>query len=799
MVRAPFAMSTQETPENKAVAPLEREPVTPSASHAEPPRAHDDPQPGGQAHAPPAPARTDHAQGGAQGGDGAAPGNDKDRSGDAPVAAASTEAGAPGVPGAPGTGKRKRRRRRKKPHGEGAGATQAGGPPGEGESAEGEGDDGDEVGEANAYEAGAEGVRADGTQGPRREGDNRGPRDPNAKKKDRPRRDRGADHHAGPPRERTPFNLGDVVFGKIVAITDDALFIDLSGKANAIFDRREMDMPEEPANTPATPEEDDDAPGAAVVPKALLGKSRPHSNGQPDESPESASDAPTATEMPEDFAAFHAATAPQAQAAPQEAAPQETAPQEAAPQEAAPQEAAPQEAAPQEAQAAAVGEATAEAPDAESAGSGAPAAPDPPAYLPPVVLEVGANFVGVVHNDGARGGLVVLTRHPRRAPKAKPMVLQAFKDKDNNAMVTGLVTGVIKGGVEVDIEGLRAFAPGSHMDIRLGADLHHHVGARLQFTVTQYGKKGRDVVLSRRKMLDGEAKAHREAALAKLQIGAVVDGVVKSVVAFGAFIDVGGIEGLVPLQEMSHNRSDGPTDCFTPGETTQVKIIRVDERGKVWLSRKATITDPWVEATKKYTVGSRHKGKIVRLQPFGVFVELETGIDGLIHAADLSIKRFEHPSEIVKIGDEIDVVVAGVDGGMHKIGLHPAPTGAAADEPHQRVQVHKMLKVCVVAIDPGGLVVRVLGATGRHARGFIPAGATGTARGTELRKVFPIGKELEAKVIDLDPKRGEVKLSIKAMNEDTERNAYKAYQQQVKREAKFGTFGDLLSKKMGKD
>ncbi len=782
MVRAPFAMSTQETPENKAVAPLEREHATPSASHAEPPRAHDDPQPGDQAHAAPDPARADHAQGGAHDGDGAAPGNEKDRSGDAPAAAASTEAGAPGVPGAPGTGKRKRRRRRKKPHGEGAGATQAGGPPGEGESAEGEGDDGDEVGEANA-EVGAEGVRADGTQGPRREGDKRGPRDPNAKKKDRPRRDRGADHHAGPPRERTPFNLGDVVFGKIVAITDDALFIDLSGKANAIFDRREMDMPEEPANTPATPEEDDDAPGAAVVPKALLGKSRPHSNGRPDESPDSASDAPTATEMPEDFAAFHAATAPHAEAAPQEAAPQEAAPHEAAPEEAQP--------------AAAVGEATAEAPDAESAGSGAPAAPDPPAYLPPVVLEVGANFVGVVHNDGARGGLVVLTRHPRRAPKAKPMVLQAFKDKDNNAMVTGLVTGVIKGGVEVDIEGLRAFAPGSHMDIRLGADLHHHVGARLQFTVTQYGKKGRDVVLSRRRFIEVESKAARIQALAKLDIGGEIEGIVRSIVPFGAFVDVGGIEGLIPLAEMSHNRSDTPHDIFTVGEPTKVKIVKVDEKGKVWLSRRATIADPWTVAVQKYAVHTKHKAKVVRIQPFGAFMELEPGIDGLIHASDLSIKRIEHPSEVVKVGDELDVVVSHVDVGAHKIALHPAPTGEAEGETPQKVVMHKSVKVKVVNIEQNGLVVRVMGATGRNARGYIPAGGTGTQRGTELRKVFKEGQEIEAKVIDIDPKRGEVKLSIRALNEDSERSAYKSYQAQVKKEAKF-TFGDLLAKKLQK-
>jgi small subunit ribosomal protein S1 len=223
--------------------------------------------------------------------------------------------------------------------------------------------------------------------------------------------------------------------------------------------------------------------------------------------------------------------------------------------------------------------------------------------------------------------------------------------------------------------------------------------------------------------------------------------------------------------------------------------MRVDERGKVWLSKKATVADPWTEATKKYALGTKHTGKVVRLQPFGVFVELEPGIDGLIHSADLSLKRFDHPSEIVNIGDSIDVVVASLDSGTHKIALHPAPVGAAANEEPQRVQLNKSVKVVVMIVESGGLIVRILGATGRHARGYISGMATGTPRGTELRKLFPPGKEMEAKVIEMDPRRGEVKLSIKAVQQDSERNAYQQYRQQVKREAKFGTFADLLAKK----
>jgi small subunit ribosomal protein S1 len=420
----------------------------------------------------------------------------------------------------------------------------------------------------------------------------------------------------------------------------------------------------------------------------------------------------------------------------------------------------------------------------------APEVPKDP-KVPRVILEVGTDFIGVVYGDGSRGGLVVLTHHPHRAEQTKPIVEKACADA---TIIEGLVTGVIKGGIEVDVDGLRAFAPGSHVDLRLGADLSHLVAKRLPFLVTQYAKRGRDVVLSRRSMLEDEARRARAEALSKLKVGDELDGIVRSVVGFGAFIDVGGIEGLVPLQEMSHNRADGPSDVFKAGEATRVKVLKIDDRGKVWLSRKATIADPWQQVAQKYALGTRHQAKVARLHPFGAFVELEPGVDGLIHTQDLSIKRIEVPEEVTKVGDTIEVVVAHVDPGQHKIGLHPAPQGDAANEAAQRVMPHKPVKAKVVLVESGGVLVRILGVTGRSARGYVTAAGTGTPRGTELRKVFTVGQEIEAKVIEIDPRRGEAKLSIKALSEDQERSAYQQYRQQLKAEARF-TFGDLLAKK----
>ncbi len=408
--------------------------------------------------------------------------------------------------------------------------------------------------------------------------------------------------------------------------------------------------------------------------------------------------------------------------------------------------------------------------------------------------QIGDHFVAKVHGDGSRGGNVVLSIKPERAEEAKPRVEAAATSGE---LVNGLVTGVIKGGVEVDVDGLRAFAPGSHVDLKLGANLHHLVGSRLAFKVMTYAKNGRDIVVTRREMLEQEVASTRKRALALLEPGRIVKGVIRSVVEWGVFVaipEAENVEGLVHVSEASHDRGARLTDTFHAGEEIEVKVLRIDEKGKLWLSRKAAAGDPWDAVAEKFSVGSRHIGHVARIQPFGAFVELAPGIDGLVRTNDLSIRRIATPDEVVKIGDEIEVVVVQNDPSQRKIGLHPAPPNDE-NEPAQRVAPHRVLRVSVVSAEPAGLLVRVLGVTGGLARGFIPAGQTGTARGTDLRKEFPAGTVLEAKAIDVDPKRGECKLSIRALKEDSEKAAYSEYRAQVARESKFGTFGDLFAKR----
>jgi ribosomal protein S1 len=716
-------MSTPETPPQNSTPDVSDPGTPPDTNVSAPPvqpMSNGHVEPSSTVETPPSAdpsAETASNASSAQGAGGASEGHEEEGSEDEHAGANASEDSAPrgenaSADNAAGDKKRRRRRRKKKP---GIGAS--------GQAAPG-------VGDPSPPEGAHEAESAE-EPGEPHEGHAEGQSAANA----RPRR---KERRPGPSRERPPVNAGDIVFGKIIEITDDAILIDIPGKAHAIFDRREMLLlddddaaaaPRHPG--PAAPGTEAAASDAEAVPTLEVSEGAPFVAGESQAAP-APDTAPDPASVPPDAPLSVAQGAQVVQAEP----------------------------------------------------------PKEP-KVPRVILEVGADFIGVVYNDGARGGLVVLTHHPHRAEKAKHFVEAAFTDK---TPIEGLVTGVIKGGIEVDIDGLRAFAPGSHVELRLGTDLSHLVAKRLPFFVTQYAKRGRDVVLSRRSMLEEEAKRARTDALSKLKIGEEVDGTVRSVVPFGAFVDVGGVEGLVPLQEMSHNRADGPSDVFKAGEPTRVKVIKIDDKGKIWLSHKATVPDPWQQVAQKYAAGTRHVGKVVRLQPFGAFVELESGVDGLIHLADLSIRRIEAPEEVVKVGDSIDVLVAHVDPSNHKIALHPAPQGDAANEAPQRVAAHKAIKAKVVTIEAGGLVVRILGVTGRNARGYVTGAGTGTPRGTELRKSFTIGQEIDAKVIEVDPRRGEVKLSIKALSEDQERNAYQQYRQQLKAEARF-TFGDLLAKK----
>lgn len=415
-----------------------------------------------------------------------------------------------------------------------------------------------------------------------------------------------------------------------------------------------------------------------------------------------------------------------------------------------------------------------------------------------LVPEVGDRFVGQVLGDGARGGLVVLTRKPLREEEAKPKAEQAAKD---GTLINCLVTGVIKGGVEVVFEGLRAFAPASGVDLHpRTANLQNLVGQRLDFKVATYEKQGRDVVVTRRPMLEKEAHERRKKAREVLQEGAEMEGVVRTVVEWGAFValpEAEYLEGLVHISEVSHNPRDRVADVLKPGQKLKVQIQKIDEKGKIWLSRKALVEDPFTQLVGGLKAGDIVEGEVTRVEDFGAFIKLAEGFEGLCHAADLGVERVNDARDVLKVGETVKMVIHHIDPKQRRVALHPTLPEEHAAEERQKVAKNQKIKVEIVKVDKPGLVVRVLGATGRQARGFIPAGQTGTPRGAELRKHFNKGEQLEVLVFDIDSRRSEAKLSISRLHQDEERRAHKEYRQKVKAEANFGTLGDLLKQKLG--
>ncbi len=413
-----------------------------------------------------------------------------------------------------------------------------------------------------------------------------------------------------------------------------------------------------------------------------------------------------------------------------------------------------------------------------------------------LVPEVGERFVGKVQGDGSRGGLVVLTRKPLREEETKPKLEQAAKD---GTLVFGLVTGVIKGGVEVLLDGVRGFAPASGVDLHpRGTSLVQLLGQRLDFKLVTYEKQGREVVVTRRPMLEKEAHERRKKARETLAEGMEMQGIVRTVVDWGAFValpEAEYLEGLVHASEVSHDPRERIVEILKPGQKFQVKIQKIDDKGKIWLSRKALLEDPYGKIFDNIKPGDIIDGEVVGVEEFGAFIKIADGVDGLLHAADLGVVRVDDARKVIQVGQTLKVLVHHFDERQRRIALHPAPTDAQAEETRQKVVKNGKLQVEVAKVEIPGLVVRILGATGRHARGFIPAAQTGTLRGAELKKHFSAGQKLEVLVVEVD--RGEAKLSIGRLAQDEERRAHKEYQTKVKAESKFGTLGDLLKQKLG--
>ncbi|MBU4260052.1 MAG: 30S ribosomal protein S1 [Proteobacteria bacterium] len=244
------------------------------------------------------------------------------------------------------------------------------------------------------------------------------------------------------------------------------------------------------------------------------------------------------------------------------------------------------------------------------------------------------------------------------------------KTYDEDGTVEGVILSRVKGGFSVDI-GVQAFLPGSQADLRPIRNLDDLVGKKLEFKILKYNRKRSNIVLSRRAILEHERETKRASTLEAIQEDKVVEGVVKNITEYGVFVDLGGVDGLLHITDISWGRVKHPSELFSVGDKITVKILSLDmERERVSLGMKQLVEDPWLAAEEKYSLGSRITGKVVSLTDYGAFVELEEGIEGLIHVSEMSwTRKIRHPSKVVSIGDMVDTVVLDIKPENRRISL----------------------------------------------------------------------------------------------------------------------------------
>ena len=265
-------------------------------------------------------------------------------------------------------------------------------------------------------------------------------------------------------------------------------------------------------------------------------------------------------------------------------------------------------------------------------------------------------------------GLVRLSKEKADRVRVWDKLASAYEKGD---VVEGVIDGRVKGGLSVQIMGVKAFLPGSQVDLRPVRNLERVIGESKKFKIIKFNQRRGNIVLSRRALLETERQSLRDETLRTLEEGLVVEGIVKNITDYGAFIDLGGIDGLLHITDMSWGRISHPSELFQVGDSVSVRVLKFDaENERVSLGLKQTQADPWVNVSARYPIGLRLRGKVVSLADYGAFVELEPGIEGLIHISEMSwTKRVKHPSKMVAIGDEADVLVLDVNEESRKISL----------------------------------------------------------------------------------------------------------------------------------
>jgi small subunit ribosomal protein S1 len=335
-----------------------------------------------------------------------------------------------------------------------------------------------------------------------------------------------------------------------------------------------------------------------------------------------------------------------------------------------------------------------------------------------------------------------------------------------NATVTGKISGKVKGGFTVDIKDVRAFLPGSLVDVRPVRDPVFLEGKELEFKIIKLDRKRNNVVVSRRAVVESEHSEEREQLLERLQENAVVKGVVKNLTDYGAFVDLGGIDGLLHITDMAWKRVRHPSEVVNVGDELEVRVLKFDrERNRVSLGLKQLGEDPWVAIARRYPTGTRLFGKVSNVTDYGCFVELEPGVEGLVHVSEMDwTNKNVNPAKLVQVGDEVEVMVLDVDEERRRISLGIKQTRANPWESF--AAIHKKgdkVSGQIKSITDFGIFVGLDGGID----GLVHlSDISWQSTGEELVRKFKKGDEVEAVVLAVDPERERISLGIKQLEQD---------------------------------
>ena len=382
-----------------------------------------------------------------------------------------------------------------------------------------------------------------------------------------------------------------------------------------------------------------------------------------------------------------------------------------------------------------------------------------------LIVSVGDRVDVFVERTEDQNGQAVLSREKAKREEAWLKLEQAFNDQDT---VYGRIMGKVKGGYTVDISSLAAFLPGSQVDVRPVHDI-----ARLQeedqpFDILKMDRRRGNIVVSRRAVIEKQRESARSALLETLHEGMILDGVVKNITDYGAFVDLGGLDGLLHITDMSWKRVKHPSSVVAVGDTVGVQVIKFNaETQRISLGMKQLQTDPWEGIGAKYPSGTRFRGVVTNITDYGAFVELESGVEGLAHVSELAwTKKNLHPSKVLEVGREVDVMVLDVDADRRRISLglkqcQENPWIAFAEKHPVGVTVIGEIK----NITEFGLFVGLEG----DIDGLVHLSdvAWDNASGEDVLKEFQRGQEVQAIVLSLDPEKERISLGLKQASPDT--------------------------------